>query len=181
MNQPLRHPSEDVAPAPNGPESSGPTSGVKIAIVWLVVGTLMFLAVQGWISYRERPMLDSGGVVTLQRSVDGHYHWPGRIGERAVTFMVDTGATSTVVPESLARELGLSIEPAGLSNTAGGVVSLSQTRATVELRGGPTLQHWRLGVLSRLDQPLLGMDVLGKLSITTEGNVMRLAPRTAAR
>ena len=149
---------------------------VKIATVWLLAGLAVFVGVQWW-SHRAvqaRSQLD-GAAIELRRAPDGHYHWPGTVNGRAVEFLVDTGATGTAIPAALARELGLDSIGEVLSNTAGGVVTGQVVRADLALRGGVRVQRLRVVALPGLDgQPLLGMDVLGRLQLRQEGGVLRI-------
>jgi clan AA aspartic protease (TIGR02281 family) len=56
--------------------------------------------------------------VALSRSGVGHFHAAGSLNGHAVAVLIDTGAASTVVSLSLARELGLGLNK--LSMTGGG-------------------------------------------------------------
>jgi aspartyl protease family protein len=154
----------------------------KIATLWLLVGVLVFLAIQWWLREREQMRFQAaGGVIELRRGPDGHYHWPGRINGRAVDFLVDTGATSTAIPSFLARELGL--DPIGRvrSSTAGGPVVAEVVRADVALEGGVRAERLRVVALPGLaDHPLLGMDVLGRLHWQQREGVMRIDLREGA-
>ncbi len=158
---------------------AGPSNTVRIVIVWLVLATVMFLGFQWWLAQRDRAnfRLDQG-VVTLKRSADGHYHWPGRVNGVAVDFLVDTGATRTALPPDVAQRAGLQAIGKSRSSTAGGEVVVIDALADVELQGGARVERLRVGVLQQLETPLLGMDVLGKLAITQQGGEMRLAPLT---
>ena len=148
----------------------------KLVTVWLLLGVLVFLGIQWWM-YRARQtqFQVEGGVVELRRGSDGHYHWPGSINGRDVDFLVDTGATSTAISASLARELKLESLGAVQSNTAGGVVTGQVVSADVALQGGVNAQRLRVVALPGLsDRPLLGMDVLGRLKWQQGSGVMRV-------
>lgn len=148
---------------------------LKLATVWLLIGLVVFLAVQ-WMQQHERrsQFSASGGVIELRRAADGHFHWPGRVNGVAVDFLLDTGATGTTLPLALAQQAGLEAIGAMRSDTAGGVVTGQIARADIELDGGVRLTNLRVSVLPRLSSPLLGMDVLGKLHFTQANGVMRL-------
>jgi aspartyl protease family protein len=151
--------------------------GLRITIAWLVIGTLVFLAVQALQSRSERSRFsfDAGtGVIELQRASDGHFHWPGTLNGVAVEFLVDTGATGTAIPRALAERLNLRDEGSVRSSTAGGVVSGTLARADLALQGGPRVERLRVTVLPRLEAPLLGMDVLSKMRFTQSNGVLRL-------
>lgn len=138
---------------------------LKIATVWLLLGTLLFVAVQAWQRQANATQFSAaGGVIEIRRARDGHYHWPGTIDGVAVDFLVDTGATSTAIPASLASRLGLAPIGQVRSHTAGGPVTGQLVRVDVVLDGGVQARALRVVALEGLrDRPLLGMDVLGRL------------------
>ena len=139
---------------------------LKIATVWLLLGTVVFT---GFLVLERRQQQTrfqaQGDVIEIRRGPDGHYHWPGSINGLAVDFLVDTGATSTAMSSDMARELKLESLGAVKSSTAGGVVTGKRVRADVVLRGGVEAERLNITALDGLndDQPLLGMDVLGRL------------------
>ncbi len=150
----------------------------KIVTLWLVLGSALFLGVQAWLAERQRPrvQVDPQGGIALQRGPDRHFHWPGRIGGQAVDFLVDTGATRTALPESLARELGLPRLAETQSDTAGGRVRGWLSQVDLTLQGGVRLERLPVVVLPALDSPLLGMDVLGRLHFSQRDGVLRIEP-----
>ena len=152
-------------------------SSLKLATVWLRIGTAVFLAVQA-VDHRARQArftFDSmHSRIVLKRAPDGHFHWPGRVNGVAVEFLVDTGATSTALPRALAERAGLTLEGGLRSSTAGGVVEGRVARADLALDGGVTAERLRVVVLPRLDAPLLGMDVISKLRLTQSDGVLTL-------
>ena len=78
-------------------------------------------------------------------------------------FLVDTGATGTAIPESLARSLGLKQLGSVRSQTAGGPVTGTVVVGHLQLQGGVSAERLRMVALPGLAAPLLGMDVLGRL------------------
>ena len=150
---------------------------LKLTTVWLLLGAVVFVAVQAWQSQQQRAHFSVDGVsgaIELMRAADGHFHWPGTLNGIAVDFLVDTGATGTAIPQALADRAGLVAEGTLQSSTAGGVVQGSLARADVELRGGVRAERLRVAVLPRLESPLLGMDILGKLRFTQSDGILRL-------
>lgn len=152
---------------------------LKLTTIWLLIGTALFLAVQAMQRQADRSRFSfdtANGRIELKRAPDGHFHWPGRVNGVAVDFLVDTGATSTALPLSLAQEAGLTLEGAMRSSTAGGVVDGRVARADVSLQGGVVAERLRVAVLPRLESPLLGMDVISKLRLTQSNGVLTLEP-----
>ena len=149
---------------------------LKLITVWLLVGAAVFVAIQWWQHRAQQTSFHvDGGTLEIRRGNDGHYHWPGRINGRPVDFLIDTGATGTAIPSSLADELKL--DPIGnvRSNTAGGVVTGTVVRADIELQGGVRVERLQVVALPRLGgNPLLGMDVLGKLQWQQRDGVLKI-------
>ena len=154
---------------------------LKLVTVWLLIGAAVFVAIQWWQHRAKQARFEvRGDAVEIRRSADGHYHWPGRINGRAVDFLIDTGATGTAIPASLAESLQLESIGSVRSNTAGGVVTGRVVRADIELQGGIRIQRLPVVALPRLgDSPLLGMDVLGKLRWQQDGAVLRIEAGSA--
>lgn len=151
---------------------------MKVVTVWLLLGTGLFLAVQAWQARQERTRFESDGMgtVTLRRSADGHFHWPGQVNGRTLDLLVDTGATRTALPGALAQQLRLERGRDLRSSTAGGVVRGYETRVDLRLEGGFLVRDLRVTVLPDLAAPLLGMDVLSRLRFSQQQGVMRLEP-----
>ncbi len=149
---------------------------LKLITVWLLVGAAVFIAIQWWQHRAQQTRFQvSGGTLEIRRGDDGHYHWPGRINGRRVDFLIDTGATGTAIPGSLASALNLEALGTVRSNTAGGVVTGQIVRADVELQGGVKVDRLQVVALPQLgDRPLLGMDVLGKLHWQQRDGVLRI-------
>jgi len=138
---------------------------LKIATVWLLVGLGVFLAFQTFEGQQRRARFQTtGDIVEIQRGADGHYHWPGTINGHRVEFLIDTGATGSALSTELARQLGLVSMGEVQSHTAGGVVIGEMMRVDLALKGGVRVQDLRVVALPGLSEnPLLGMDVLGRL------------------
>jgi aspartyl protease family protein len=152
---------------------------LKHVTLWLVIGTGVFLALQAWQARQRQSQFSSlGGVITLRRSADGHFHWPGRVNGVAVEFLVDTGATRSALPQALAQAAGLRPDGRVQSATAGGLVAGWSARADLQLQGGVRAERLPITVLPALSAPLLGMDVLGKLQFSQADGVLRLQPAT---
>ena len=153
----------------------------KVVTVWLLLGLMVFLGLQWWQHRAEQTRFQLlGDAIEIRRGADGHYHWPGSVNGRAVDFLVDTGATGTAISAALASELGLEAIGSVQSNTAGGVVTGQVVRADVVLQGGVSAQRLRMVALGALGaNPLLGMDVLGRLRWQQRDGVLRIEPGAA--
>jgi aspartyl protease family protein len=140
-------------------------SSLKLATVWLVLGTAVFLGVQHFQHERAQTRLSVNAQrIEIRRGDDGHYHWRGRIAGEAVDFLVDTGATRSALPAALAERLKLPTEGRMRLQTAAGESTGIVVRADVTLEGGVRIERLPMVALPQLgEQPLLGMDVLGRL------------------
>lgn len=150
---------------------------LKLVTVWLLLGAVVFVGVQAWLSQQQRARFsvdEVSGAIELRRAADGHFHWPGTVNGIAVDFLVDTGATGTALPQALAERAGLVADGSVRSSTAGGVVQGTLARADIALQGGVRAERLRVAVLPRLASPLLGMDVLSKMRFTQSDGVLRL-------
>jgi predicted aspartyl protease len=124
--------------------------------------------------------------VALARNGVGHFHAAGHLGGRAVAVLVDTGAASTVVALSLARELGLALtELPTRGGGAGGVqlaifkvegAALALDGATPRPRGlvAMDLTHVNQALALKGEPPvdvILGADVLeGQAAVIDYGS-----------
>jgi len=66
--------------------------------------------------------------IVLQRNRNGQYVFDGQINRQRVTFLVDTGATTTAIPGQLQKELQLEAGTAYSVSTANGVTTAYTTR-----------------------------------------------------
>lgn len=152
----------------------------KLATVWLLIGVGVFITVLLLQSResRTRVSLATDGAIEIRRGADGHYHWPGSVNGRRVDFLIDTGATTTTVPQSLADALDLPSLGKVQGSTANGTVVGTLTRADVVLEGGVRIDNLRLVALPQLSgAPLLGMNVLSRLSWRQQGDRLVIEPR----
>ena len=147
----------------------------KLLTIWLLVTLVVFLAFKAWEREREASRFQlAGQTVVLTRANDGHFHWPGRVGAVEVDFLVDTGATTTALPQSLAERAGLKPRGAVRTQTAGGAARGFVARADVALDGGVRADQLTVTVLPDLAAPLLGMDVLGRLHFSQKPGELRI-------
>lgn len=153
---------------------------LKVVTVWLLAGTLLFVAVQWWQHRSLQARFTAGDdVIEIRRGPDGHYHWPGRVNEREVDFLIDTGATGTAIPASLAKSRRLEAIGTVRSSTANGPVTGDIVVADIALRGGLAVRRLRVAALPGLeDRPLLGMDLLGRLHWQQTDGVLKIDLRS---
>ncbi len=127
---------------------------------------------------------DPDGVrtLTVARSSDGHFNIEASVDGTDVRFLIDTGATGTVLSERDAVRAGIAVDALAFNRpvqTANGLAFEARTRVE-RLEIGPfALRNVGVGVLrdDQLETSLLGMDVLSRFaSMRIEGDRLILTP-----
>lgn len=158
-------------------------------LTWVVALAMLTLYFNNYIESRDNPnaalALTSGDgqEVVLDRNRAGHYLAPGRINGERVGFLLDTGATSVSVPESLAQELGLERGAPMQSMTANGVITVYRTTLdSVEL-GGIQMQNVSASINPGMpgEIVLLGMSFMQHLDLIQRNGQLTLRVPDAVR
>ena len=90
---------------------------LRMSGAWLGIFALLFTILSyrteiaaGWsrvsADFLGKPHEAAGGTVRLPRDPSGHFIAKAEVNGHSVTMLVDTGATDTVFPEAMARDLG---------------------------------------------------------------------------
>jgi aspartyl protease family protein len=116
------------------------------------------------------------GQQSLKRSEDGHYYLDGSVNGMAVRFMVDTGASLSVISADLAKRAGLGDCQSVEFRTAMGVDRDACVAKANRLDFGQfTLHDVYIGVSKNFEgNALLGMNVLKTLNIEQSGDTLIL-------
>ncbi|MCV0383608.1 MAG: retroviral-like aspartic protease family protein [Erythrobacter sp.] len=94
--------------------------------------------------------------------VDGRLYVPVIANGRMVRFLVDTGASHTLIDSRLARELGVVTDGSTRLQTVGGEIEAGSGRIGTVSADAITMRDMRVLVVEGLPRPILGMDVLGR-------------------
>jgi aspartyl protease family protein len=162
------------------------TSKLGSAFTWLgwIIGFLILtLLFERVLDHQYNPnqsvqTIRNGGQeeIVLERNRSGHYLFNGLINDKTVTFLVDTGATTTSIPESLADDLGLlkglkfGVQTANGNSYAYatvidslklGDIEFEQVRASIN----PGFQGQKI---------LLGMNILKQMELVQRENILIL-------
>lgn len=149
---------------------------LKITTIWLLLGITIFLFVSWWLRQETQSELTIGdNVIQIRQSRDKHFYWMGEINGYAVRFLIDTGATFTSIPQSIAQELNLPDGPIIEMQTANGNTLNHTTKANLCLEGNVCMTNLQMVVLPlHSDHALLGMNVIGRLKWSQQNGIMRI-------
>ncbi len=148
---------------------------------WMVTFFIMTLLFDRYLDERINPNQTVNTVhnkgydeIVLKRNHNGHFLLNGTINGQIVTFMVDTGATTTSIPSQLARTLKLkkgyrfSIQTAnGASHAYSTVVSSLKLGEIEFLNINASLNPGLDG-----DSILLGMNILSKMEMVLHDELL---------
>lgn len=158
-----------------------------LTLTWLGILVLLTLVFGRWEENRQNPNRKpesriDGQVreVILEGNRRHHYIATGSINGTPVTFLLDTGASDVVVPQALARKLGLKPGPRNFAQTANGTIAVRQTRIGTLSLGVIQLRNVRASINPAMDGPevLLGMSALRQVEFSQNGNQLRLRQTT---
>ncbi len=130
----------------------------------------------------RRPVATPGQPLVLHADTRGHFVTQTTINGRAVTALVDTGASMVALPFEEARRMGLTFQASDFRHpvsTANGVVQTAQV-FLAEVRLGPyAVTNVRAVVMPAgvLEKTLLGMTFLSRIGRIEIENGRRLTVR----
>jgi aspartyl protease family protein len=115
----------------------------------------------------------SGGLeITADRQ--GHFRGTTYINDVPMPFLIDTGATITSIPASLAYASHLPVGAQINAQTAGGQVVDRLTKINHLKIGNAEIQNLDAAINEHLEEVLIGMNTLKYFNITQSGNTMTL-------
>jgi aspartyl protease family protein len=154
-----------------------------ITAFWLLLLGLLFLGFDHMEKRRTagyQAHEGGGGELVIPRRPDGHFYVEGRVNGHAVSFLVDTGATTVTVSEALAQRAGLKGGQSVIFQTANGTLPGRLLRQVPVQAGHLALPGVTVAV-GMVGKPpeiaLLGQNFLSRYDIQILQNEMRLVPR----
>lgn len=114
--------------------------------------------------------------IVLQRNRYGHYVTTGRINGHPVTFLLDTGATTISIPETVAKTLGVKPGVPLAVRTANGTITVYHTKLNSVAIGPIELRQLRADINPHMEgnEILLGMNFLKHLDLIQRGDQLIL-------
>ena len=163
----------------------------KAAFAWIAIFAALFAIFSFRFEFKavwERVKADisgtagqsvSGEEITIRRQDDGHYWLQVDVNGKPVRFMIDSGATTTAVNASTARETGIQVDtdgyPVFLITANGSVAAQRGIIQSLKIGTHEIGQHNVVVSESFGDTNVLGMNFLDSMqSWKVEGNVMTL-------
>lgn len=131
-------------------------------------------------TYSSRDASDDRQSVVLAADTRGHFLTEGSVNGGAVRFILDTGATSVVLPAADAVRLGIDYRKGlpGIIRTASGAAPAWRVKLDRVRVGGIELANVDALVLEQgLDIALLGMAFLNRVEMRRDGDTMTLKRR----
>jgi aspartyl protease family protein len=122
----------------------------------------------------------SGGEIVLTAGSGGHFTTTGQINGKAVTFMVDTGATAIALGQADADRIGLNYKnaPRGFAGTANGRIPVNVvTLSSVRIGDVEVANVEALVMPSTMQHILLGNSFLTRFQMKRDNDTMRLTLR----
>lgn len=129
-------------------------------------------AIASW-GTAEMQQLD--GMLILKQRGNGHYFLEATVNDKALTFLVDTGASGISLPMSFALSAKINCRNKTYLQTANGIAEAC-TAIIQKLMFGPfTLTDVPAVISKSLSQPLFGMNVLQKFKVEQNNGEMRIS------
>lgn len=121
-----------------------------------------------------------GSEIVLTAGAGGHFVADGQINGKAVSFMVDTGATAIAIGQADADRLGIAYRnaPRGFAGTANGRIPINLvTLSSVRLGDVEVANVEAVVMPSAMPHVLLGNSFLSRFQMKRDNDVMRLTRR----
>lgn len=120
-------------------------------------------------------VLRGSETISFKKSMDGHFYISLRAGNEAMRFLLDTGATRVIIPESDARKIGVdmaSLEYKYPVRTANGIIQTAFITIPRMTLGSLTIKNVAASVAKGEGMPpILGMSFLDRIpSWTMKGD-----------
>lgn len=114
------------------------------------------------------------GGITIKADRQGHFRGTALINGVPMPFLIDTGATKTVIPTKMATSAKLPYGRYVQANTAGGKVSERETKIHTLQIGNAVIRNLDAHTNVHLDEVLIGMNTLKYFRMTQEGKTLTL-------
>ncbi|WP_232056778.1 retropepsin-like aspartic protease family protein [Methylomonas rhizoryzae] len=146
-----------------------------LALLWLAAdGYLNRVAANAARGETEQALV-SVGETTLKIDRYGHFRGTALVNGTPIPFLIDTGATKTVIPAKLASAAHLQYGQYIPANTAGGRILERETHIDSLKIGSLEIRNLDAHINDNLNEALIGMNALRHFRITHDGETMTLS------
>jgi len=154
----------------NNETDSRRLGGTFLIIGWVIALSLVaFLIHESMYSTKAPSFNEVNGnkQITIYKDYDSHYRIAGTINGKPVQFLIDTGATTVAISESLANNAGLKKHGEVNTSTANGTGVGYLTHIDDLTIDHVEIKNIEAVIIPSMDmnEALLGMNVLGKFNI----------------
>lgn len=125
-------------------------------------------------SANRKPLDLTPGGISLKTDRQGHFRGTVLVNNIPMPFLIDTGATTTVIPAKMARTANLPLGRSVKTSTAGGKVTDRMTRINSLKIGNAEIRNLEAHINEHLDEVLIGMNTLKYFRMTQSGNTLTL-------
>jgi aspartyl protease family protein len=122
----------------------------------------------------QKPLDLTPGSISLKTDRQGHFRGTVLVNNIPMPFLIDTGATTTVIPAKMARAASLPLGRFVQASTAGGKVVDRVTRINSLKIGNAEIRNLEAHINEHLDEVLMGMNTLKYFHMTQSGNTLTL-------
>lgn len=153
----------------------------KRSLIFLVVFMLQSLITTDSFAISEDGALTiripATAIVNLTRKNNGHFYVSALVNQKPIDFLVDTGATKTVLPITAATKVGLAQDEStrAMYNTVNGQIPGWESLNNELQLGDKKIQNFNVVVVMTETSPLLGMDILSQFTIIMHNETMTIA------
>ena len=151
-----------------------------IIAMWIAVMIMVYFLFENILENDYNPnqhvQMSVPNEVSLQRNRYGHYVAQGKINNRSVTFLLDTGATDISIPSKIAKKLKLKAGQERRYQAANGIIVGNLTTLNSVSIGNIKLNNVRASINPAMDNDeiLLGMSFLKFIEFTQRGDTLIL-------
>lgn len=117
----------------------------------------------------------SSGECEITRARDGHFYVPGYLNGFPVVWMVDTGASHSIVSMEVARNAGIRAGAQAEFSTAAGRSTGAMSGGNDLTVGSIRLRDVTVGMSQKLNVNLLGASALSRFNVTQDSNTMTIS------
>lgn len=118
------------------------------------------------------------GEVSIKADAKGHFRGMVLINNVPMPFLIDTGATDTVVPAKMAVAAKLPYGRYVQASTAGGKIAIRETSINSLKLGNAEVNNLKAQMNDHLNEVLIGMSTLRYFKINQNGDTMTLIANT---